>query len=105
MAKTQGISLAPSEITGMCNRLRCCLNYEYCNYIEAIKNMPKKNRKVITPKGEGKVKGLMPLRKMILVEIPEVGIREFSLEEIKPVVEDRKIQYQEHKKMRSKRQR
>ncbi|HEY60820.1 MAG TPA: stage 0 sporulation protein [Anaerolineae bacterium] len=105
MAKTQGISLAPSEITGMCNRLRCCLNYEYCNYIEAIKKMPKKNRKILTPKGEGKVKELMPLRKMILVEIPEVGIREFSLEEIKPVVEDRKIQYQEHKKRRSKRQR
>ncbi len=29
MAKEQGISLTPSEITGMCGRLRCCLIYEY----------------------------------------------------------------------------
>ena len=29
MAKEQGISLSPQEITGMCGRLRCCLVYEY----------------------------------------------------------------------------
>jgi len=29
MAKEQGISLTPTEITGMCGRLRCCLIYEY----------------------------------------------------------------------------
>ena len=29
MAKEQGISLNPDEITGMCGRLRCCLVYEY----------------------------------------------------------------------------
>ena len=37
MAKAQGISLTPSDITGMCDRLRCCLNYEYCNYVEALR--------------------------------------------------------------------
>jgi len=46
MAKEQGISLTPAEITGMCGRLRCCLIYEYENYLEARKNMPKKNKKV-----------------------------------------------------------
>ena len=37
MAKAQGISLNPTEITGMCGRLRCCLIYEYEQYIEARK--------------------------------------------------------------------
>ena len=40
MAKEQGISLAPSEITGMCGRLRCCLIYEYEQYAEARKKLP-----------------------------------------------------------------
>ena len=54
MAKEQGISLAPSEITGMCGRLRCCLIYEYEQYVEARKSLPKRGKQVVTPKGEGK---------------------------------------------------
>ena len=38
MAKEQGISLTPTEITGMCGRLRCCLVYEYEQYVEARKS-------------------------------------------------------------------
>jgi len=41
MAKEQGISLSPQEITGMCGRLRCCLVYEYEQYVEAKKHLPK----------------------------------------------------------------
>jgi cell fate regulator YaaT (PSP1 superfamily) len=37
MAKEQGISLTPTEITGMCGRLRCCLVYEYEQYAAARK--------------------------------------------------------------------
>jgi cell fate regulator YaaT (PSP1 superfamily) len=29
MAKSQGLSLNPSKISGMCGRLMCCLKYEY----------------------------------------------------------------------------
>jgi cell fate regulator YaaT (PSP1 superfamily) len=55
MAKEQGISLTPNEITGMCGRLRCCLIYEYEQYVEARKVLPKRNKRVVTPSGEGKV--------------------------------------------------
>ncbi|MCK5316890.1 MAG: hypothetical protein KAJ55_03195, partial [Anaerolineales bacterium] len=51
MAKAQGISLNPQEITGMCGRLRCCLIYEYELYAEARKHLPKRKKKVITPRG------------------------------------------------------
>ena len=53
MAKNQGVSLTPSEITGMCGRLRCCLLYENEFYAEARKRLPKRNKRVITPSGEG----------------------------------------------------
>ena len=88
MAKTQGISLTPSDITGMCNRLRCCLGYEYCNYVEALKGMPKRNKRVKTPMGIGKVKDLAPLRKTVFVALGEHGTKEFGIDEIEAVQSD-----------------
>lgn len=85
MAKTQGISLTPTDITGMCERLRCCLNYEYCQYRDAVKGMPKKNKRVMTPKGEGRVRDIYPLRKTVLVSLPEIGVKEFPLEDIQMI--------------------
>jgi cell fate regulator YaaT (PSP1 superfamily) len=85
MAKTQGISLTPSDITGMCNRLKCCLSYEYCNYVEALKGMPKKNKRVNTPMGPGKVRDLAPLSKTVFVKLDDLGIREFNSAEVTPL--------------------
>jgi len=69
MAKEQGISLTPSEITGMCGRLRCCLIYEYEQYVAARKELPKRGKRVVTPDGEGKVLDAYPLRSVVLVEL------------------------------------
>ncbi len=82
MAKEQGISLTPTEITGMCGRLRCCLVFENDLYVECRKRLPKKNKHVMTPQGEGKVIEVFPLRDAVLVEIPEVGRREFKREQL-----------------------
>lgn len=71
MAKMQGISLNPSEITGMCGRLRCCLVYEYEAYVEARGKLPKKNKRVGTPHGEGKVIDVLPLQDAVLVQLEE----------------------------------
>jgi cell fate regulator YaaT (PSP1 superfamily) len=73
MAKEQGISLTPNEITGMCGRLRCCLIYEYEQYVEARKQLPKRNKRVVTPKGEGKVVDIIPMsnKVMVLIEAEE----------------------------------
>ncbi len=73
MAKEQGISLTPTEITGMCGRLRCCLIYEYEQYVEARKNLPKRNKRVVTPRGEGKVVDVMPLSNKVVVAIETEG--------------------------------
>jgi cell fate regulator YaaT (PSP1 superfamily) len=77
MAKDQGISLTPTEITGMCGRLRCCLIYEYDTYVEARSKLPKRNKRVRTPQGDGKVVDVVPLREAVIVDLPEVGYREF----------------------------
>jgi cell fate regulator YaaT (PSP1 superfamily) len=88
MAKEQGISLTPNEITGMCGRLRCCLIYEYEQYVEARKTLPKRNKRVVTPKGEGKVIDVLPMSDKIIVLIESGTDRPqqmtFSREEVQP---------------------
>jgi cell fate regulator YaaT (PSP1 superfamily) len=84
MAKEQGISLTPSEITGMCGRLRCCLIYEYQQYVEARKTLPKRNKRVITPQGEGKVIDTYPLKDSVLVDVEGIGREEFGRLDIQP---------------------
>lgn len=69
MAKAQGISLSPQEITGMCGRLRCCLVFEYEQYVEARKTLPKAGKRVGTPYGEGKVRDVRVLRDAVLVYV------------------------------------
>lgn len=39
-ARFQDISLNPQKLAGMCAKLKCCLNYEVDNYIEAGKKLP-----------------------------------------------------------------
>ena len=82
MAKAQNVSLAPSEITGMCGRLRCCLRHEYDTYAEALKDLPKPKRRVVTPQGEGKVVKVNPLKSTVLVHLGEHGLKEFHKDEL-----------------------
>jgi len=87
MAKEQGISLTPTEITGMCGRLRCCLVYEYEQYVEARRQLPKRGKLVVTPKGNGKVLDVAPLKGSILVELEQGGQHEFMPQDIQPLEE------------------
>jgi cell fate regulator YaaT (PSP1 superfamily) len=51
MAKTQGLALNPTKISGQCGRLLCCLAYEYETYNELRKNLPKCGKRI--PYGTG----------------------------------------------------
>ena len=42
-ARFQDISLNPQKLAGMCAKLKCCLNYEVDNYVEAGKHLPGKD--------------------------------------------------------------
>ncbi len=83
MAKIQDISLTPSDITGMCDRLRCCLNYEFSQYEEIMRGLPKRNQRVMTPDGEGKVVDLIPLQEKVVVEFGEEGEKVYEAKDIK----------------------
>jgi len=86
MAKAQGISLNPSEITGMCGRLRCCLIYEYDQYVQARKALPKRNKMVGTPHGQGKVIDVHPLQDAVTVLVEDMRYI-VQREQIEPIEE------------------
>lgn len=92
MAKAQGLTLNQSEITGMCGRLRCCLIYEYEQYVEARKQLPRRNKRIGTPLGPGKVIDVLPLKDSVVVSIPQQGRHTFTREELVPLEELRALQ-------------
>jgi cell fate regulator YaaT (PSP1 superfamily) len=75
MAKDQAISMAPTDITGMCGRLRCCLAYEHQVYKDEAKELPRIKARVKTDRGIGRVIDLDILKGDVIVEIPPDGPR------------------------------
>ena len=50
-ARYQQLSLNPQKLAGQCGKLKCCLNYELDQYMEAVKHFPKGNIKLQTEAG------------------------------------------------------
>ena len=55
VAKEQRLSLNPSQISGACGRLMCCLRYEHEFYVAQRKRFPKEGKVVTTTKGQEKI--------------------------------------------------
>ena len=89
MAKQQDLPLAPSEISGLCGRLLCCLAYENDQYSTFKKSVPKVGRHVITPHGEGVIVGLNVLSESAVVELAGDRSIEVKAEDIQEVPRDK----------------
>jgi PSP1 C-terminal conserved region len=55
VARDQRLSLNPTQISGACGRLMCCLRYEHDFYVQQRKRFPKEGKVIETAKGEEKV--------------------------------------------------
>jgi cell fate regulator YaaT (PSP1 superfamily) len=87
MAKTQGLSLNPGKISGLCGRLMCCLSYENDYYAEAGKKMPKIGAEVGTPEGRAFVASLNMLKMEVKVKIDDKNggwiFKDYPVEQIR----------------------
>lgn len=68
MAKEQDLPLNPTKISGVCNRLLCCLTYEYDTYKKQRKSMPKSGKRISIGGEKYLVKRQIVLKDAILVE-------------------------------------
>ncbi len=69
MAKSQGLALNPTKISGSCGRLMCCLAYEDNYYSEVYPKIPKLNKEIKTPDGVGVVIYTNALKQTVTVKI------------------------------------
>lgn len=71
VAKDQGLSLNPAKISGICDRLMCCLRYEHETYQELSRRLPKPGQIVNTVKGPAVVKSVVLMHERVTVEYPD----------------------------------
>jgi cell fate regulator YaaT (PSP1 superfamily) len=83
LAKDQGLSLNPAQISGACGRLMSCLHYEHDFYLQAKKRFPKVGRTVMTDAGEEEVVAWDIFRDAVSLRDSEGGLRTVPLEEVK----------------------
>ena len=69
LAKDQDLPLNPEKISGVCDRLMCCLRYEEEAYSAARDKLPEVGDQVNTPQGPGKVVDRHLLKREITVDI------------------------------------
>lgn len=50
-ARYQQLSLNPSKLAGQCGKLKCCLNYELDQYVEALRDIPSSSTRLQLAKG------------------------------------------------------
>ncbi len=86
MAKTQQLSLNIPKLSGLCNRLKCCLAYEYNFYKECLSRFPKVGSEIKTNEGEGKVVSIDCIKELVNVEFKKdedtVVVKTFKLQEL-----------------------
>jgi len=73
MAKEQNLPLNPAKISGACNRLLCCLTYEFDNYKACRKKMPKIGKRIRLHDKNFKVRRHNILKEEIVVLDEEGG--------------------------------
>jgi cell fate regulator YaaT (PSP1 superfamily) len=80
MAKAQKLPLSSGKISGICGRLMCCLFYEYKNYRELSKGLPKEGQTIDTAQGKGKVVSVNVLKRLAYVELEDGRVEKVSFD-------------------------
>ena len=83
LAKDQGLSLNPAQISGACGRLMSCLHYEHEAYLQARKRFPRVGKILRTDQGEEKVTGWDLFRDTVALRSDDGTERTISLENLK----------------------
>jgi len=86
LAKDQHLSLNPSQISGGCGRLLCCLRYEHDFYVQTRKRFPKEGRVLRTTVGLERVLAVDVFRETVTLRVDGGDARVVALEKLKDEV-------------------
>ena len=88
MAKVQNLSLNPTNISGLCGKLLCCIRYEHENYKNFNAETPDVNSLVWTKDGQGKVTKVNYAEQSVSVLLAPNDIRTYHIDEVEKNKED-----------------
>lgn len=72
-ARYQQMSLNPQKLAGQCGKLKCCLNFELDQYVEAVKGFPSPNAKIKLKKGMAFVFKMDIFKRLVYLIAPDSG--------------------------------
>ena len=87
LAKDQHLSLNPSQISGGCGRLLCCLKYEHEFYVTARRRFPKEGKVLTASRGPERVVAVDIFRERVFLRSEEHGSRIIPLVQLRDEVE------------------
>jgi cell fate regulator YaaT (PSP1 superfamily) len=82
LAKAQGLSLNPTQISGPCGRLLCCLHYEHDFYVQQRKRFPKEGKALRTAEGMERVLAIDIFRERVTLRSEAGTTRVVSLDQL-----------------------
>jgi cell fate regulator YaaT (PSP1 superfamily) len=85
MAKLQKATLDPSQVSGRCGRLKCCLRYEHLSYEELDKQLPRTGVRVRTEHGEGVITNRQVLTQLVQIRKDDDTLITVAAEDITAV--------------------
>jgi cell fate regulator YaaT (PSP1 superfamily) len=88
IAKDQRLSLNPSQISGPCGRLLCCLRFEHEFYVQSRKRFPKEGKVLQTSKGAEKVYSIDIFRDRVTLRAEDGSTRIVPLADLKKEVDE-----------------
>ena len=88
-AKNQGLPLAPSEISGNCGKLLCCLTFEDAQYTEIRGELPKVGTKLWSAQGAGEVVDIRVTKEVAVIKWETGKLVEVSAEAFRDLADRR----------------
>ncbi|HTT69490.1 MAG TPA: regulatory iron-sulfur-containing complex subunit RicT [Gemmatimonadales bacterium] len=83
IAKDQRLSLNPTQISGPCGRLLCCLRFEHDFYVASRKRFPKEGKALATARGTEKVLSIDIFRERVTLRAEDGTSRTLPLADLK----------------------
>jgi cell fate regulator YaaT (PSP1 superfamily) len=89
-ARYQNLSINIEKLSGQCGRLKCCLNYELAQYIEAVKEIPQQITQIETQEGLAVLRKTEILKRIMTFtykEDPSSDFYKLTIENVKKIAE------------------
>lgn len=82
MAKEQALPISAENLAGHCGRLRCCLSFEYEEYVKMNRQLPRIGELVMSPYGRAKVIVGHPLKNAVSLLLESRDTVEIPMDQI-----------------------